>query len=154
MCVFSLRSFVFSCLCPFPLFQHLVDIIAGIGPVCFCNFLRSPAGNDSSSAVSSFRSHINDIIRRLYNIQIMFDDHNAVSPLYQLLKDLRQLADILKMQTGCGLIQDVNSLSRGSSGKLRRQLDSLCLSPLKARYSAGQASRNQVPHRTESGFCL
>ena len=59
----------------------------------------------------------------------MFDDHNAVAPLYQLLKDLRQLADILKMQTGCGLIQDVNSLSRGSSGKLRRQLDSLCLSP-------------------------
>ena len=58
----------------------------------------------------------------------MFDDHNAVAPVCQLLKNLRQLADILKMQSGCGLIQNVNGLSRGSSGKLRRQFDALCLS--------------------------
>ena len=45
-------------------------------------------GPETTAAVSTFRSHIDDIIRRLNDIQIMLNDDDTVTALHQALQNL------------------------------------------------------------------
>ena len=43
------------------------------------NFLRRSLGNDMSAAVTAFGTEIDDVIRKLDNVQIMLDHHHGVA---------------------------------------------------------------------------
>ncbi len=63
----------------------------------------------------------------------MFDHHNGIAALHQLVQDLCQLLHICKMQAGGGLVQNIDGLAGALAGELRCQLDSLCLAAGKLR---------------------
>lgn len=56
-------------------------ILSGIGFFHFGNFLRCSFGDHSSAAVSTFRSHIDDIISSLDDIQIVFNDDYGITSI-------------------------------------------------------------------------
>ena len=91
------------------------------------DLLGGAGGNDSPAAVASLRSHVDDIVRGLDDIEIVFNDHGGVAALDEFAQDLCQLGNIVEMETGGGLIQDIDGLSGTLSGKFRRQLDALGL---------------------------
>ena len=64
----------------------------------------------------------------------MLDDDNRISSVGKAVKDIDQLMHVRKMQTGGGLVQNVNGLSGAPLAQLRRQLDAL-------RLAAGQGGR-------------
>ena len=62
-----------------------------------CNFFRSTAGYNRSAAVTAIRSHVNNIVCRLNDIQVMLNHNNGISVIGQTLQDLYQLVYISKM---------------------------------------------------------
>ena len=55
----------------------------------------------------------------------MFDDHNRVALIAQLMQHVEQLLDIRKVQTGSRLIQNIQRLTGAAFGELTRQLHAL-----------------------------
>src|SRR5699024_7058589 len=103
------------------------DIPARVGDGIVRHLLRRSLGDDGSSPVSALRSDVDDVVRRLDHIQVMFDNHHRVAALCQPLQNIDQLVHIGKMQTRGGLVQNVDGLSGTAPGQLRGQLDSLGL---------------------------
>ena len=82
------------------------------------DLFRGSLGNHGSSPVSALGSHIDDIIRRLNNIQVVLNHHNRIAAFRQLMQNRAELGDIVEVQAGSRLVQDVNRPSRA----LPRQL--------------------------------
>lgn len=74
---------------------------------------------------SALRTNINQIIRHLDDIEVMFDDQDRISSLNQFIQHVKKQTDILEMQSRSRLIQDVERMSRVSFGKFRREFDTL-----------------------------
>ena len=91
------------------------------------DLLGGAGGNDGPAAVASLGSHVDDIVRGLDDIEIVLNDNGGVAALDEFAQDLCQLGDIVEMETGGGLIQDIDGLSGALSGEFRRQLDALGL---------------------------
>ena len=88
------------------------QVASGVGPCTTGDILGRTAGNDLATAAAAFRTKVDDMVRGLDDIQVMLDNHHAVSRFNQPLQDTKQSADIVKMQTGGRFIEDVD----GSSG--------------------------------------
>lgn len=78
---------------------------AGMGESDFGDFFGCPFRGQISTRVSPFGSQIDDPIRTLDDIQMMFDDDYRITPTHQQTQNGEKFADILEMQTGSRLIQ-------------------------------------------------
>lgn len=78
------------------IFRDIFDIFSGVGYRALGHFLRRSARNHGSAAVSALRSDINNIVRCLDDIQIVFDDNDGISALGQAVQNLHQFVDIRK----------------------------------------------------------
>ena len=107
--------------------QIFCDIMSGIGSFTGRYLFRCTGHYHGAAPVTAFRTHIDNIIRCLYHIQIMFDNDHSIAALRQTLQDLHQLVYIRKMQTCGRLIQNIHRLSGASLTQLRCQLNPLCL---------------------------
>ena len=59
--------------------------------------LRRALRNNHSSCLSSFRTHVEQIVHGLENIQIVFDDNYGVALFYKFLQHCEQNLDVLEM---------------------------------------------------------
>ena len=53
-------------------------------------------------------AHVDDPVRGLDDIQVVLDDDHRIAFVHQAVDDLEQLADVLEMQTGCRLVENVD----------------------------------------------
>jgi hypothetical protein len=98
---------VFQCPVEQSLFQDLLQESACMGCRHLRNRLRPAAGDNTPAPVSTFRAYINNPIRRLNNIKVMFDDNNCISQFNQSIQNMKQMLDIRWVQTSGGLIEDI-----------------------------------------------
>ena len=82
----------------------------------FRHLFRCACRDDGAAPVTAFRSHVDDVIRRLDHIQVVLDDHDGIAALCQPSQNLNQLMHICEMKSRRGLIQDIDRLSGASSG--------------------------------------
>ena len=92
----------------------LLHILSRIRYIALSDLLRRSPGNHRAALVTAFRPDINQIIRRLNHIQVMFNDNDRIAAVRQSAQNLDQLMDIGKMQSRRRLIQNVDRLSRSS----------------------------------------
>ena len=59
--------------------------MTGMGPGVRCDFLRRSLGNDPPSLFTPLRSQVDHMIRALYDVQMVFYDHDGVSILNQVI---------------------------------------------------------------------
>ena len=88
--------------------------------------IRTTLVQNSSSPFSSFRPHINNMIGNLDHIKVVLYHQNGIPPVHQFVQNCEQKIDILKMQSGGRLIQDIKSPAGILLGKFSSQLDTLC----------------------------
>ena len=122
--VFS--TFASSAFSLFPLFfQIFLDILSGVGLRYLRHLFRCSLRNDRSTAVSAFRSHVDDVIRRLDHVQIVLNNHHGIAAVGQSPQNLDQLVHIRKMESGRRLIQNVDRLSGASLGEFGYRVEKL-----------------------------
>ena len=89
------------------------------------NFLRGPAGHDGASAVPALGSHVDDVIGSLDDVEVVLDHDGGIAALDKFAQDTGQLGDVVKMEAGGGLVQDVDGPAGALAGELGGQLDAL-----------------------------
>jgi len=75
------------------------------------HLLRSPFGNNPAALLPPFRPQVYNIIARLNNIKVVFDDHHRISPVDQLGEQIEKFSDVIEMKAGCRLVKKEESLS-------------------------------------------
>ena len=74
----------------------------------FRHLFRCSIGYQRPALIPAFRPEINDIIRSLNDIKVMFDDNNRISVRRKSLQDVDQLMDICKMKPGRRFVENID----------------------------------------------
>jgi len=75
------------------------------------DFFRRAGGDDGAAAAAAFRAHVDQPVRGLDDVQIVFDDDHRVAVITQSVQHGEQLVDVVEVQSGGGLIKYVESLA-------------------------------------------
>ena len=71
------------------------------------DFLRGSGGDDFASAVAAFGPHVDNPVGRLDDVQIVLDDQQRAAAIDELAEGVEELAHVVEVQTGGGLVQDI-----------------------------------------------
>src|SRR5207247_8825625 len=81
--------------------------------------------DDLSACLPPFGAQIDDMVRSLYDVEVVFDHHDSVSGVDQAVEHLEETLDIGEVQARRGLVKDVERPAGRASRELRRELDPL-----------------------------
>src|SRR5207245_357122 len=79
------------------------------------------------AGLASLRPQVNDPVRLFHDVEMMLDDDDGVAQACQANEHLHELLDVVKVQAGRRLVQDVNRASGLPTAELAAKLDSLGL---------------------------
>ncbi len=65
-------------------------------------------GDDLTAAETTLGAHVDDPVGALDDVEVVLDDDDRVALVDEALDDLEQLADVLEVQTGRRLVEDVD----------------------------------------------
>src|SRR5262245_25130976 len=122
--------------------ENLGEEAAGVRRRVRRDLLGRADGHDLTAGVPALRAEVDDPVRRLDDVQVVFDHDDRVALRHEPLQHREQLADVLEVQAGRGLVQDVQRAPGGAFLELGRQLDALRLT---ARERGGRLSELHVP---------
>ena len=107
--------------------------------------------NDLTATDSSFRTHVDHPVRCLDDIKIVLNQDDRVPNIHQTLNHFQQFVQIFKVQTGRGLVQQVQRTPGVRPRKFRGQLDPLGLTSRKRRstLSKRQIVQSNVAQRLQ-----
>ena len=63
--------------------------------------------NHMSAAIATFGAHVNNVICRFNDIQIMFNDNDGVALVHKTIEDREELFYIVEMQSRGWFVKDV-----------------------------------------------
>ena len=92
-----------------------------------CNEFGRTLGDQFATGGAGLRTEVENPVGRLDHLEVMLDDNHGIAQIGQAVNHLQQFLDIIEVESGCGLIQDVERLSRVRAGQLGGQLDALSL---------------------------
>ena len=107
--------------------ENVLKHSSGVRSLGSTDVLRRAGRHDSPAAFSTLGSQVDHPIRRLDDVQIVFDDDDGVARVHEPVQDSQQLFDVREMQTGRRLVQQVQRASRGRLDQFSGQLDPLGL---------------------------
>src|SRR5882762_11322062 len=94
------------------------------------DLLRGTGGNHLAAHVAALRSHVDQPVSGLDDIEVVLDNQQRRSRLEQFAKRGQQFGDVVEMQSGRWLIEDVENALIFGPREVRRELEPL-------RFSAG-----------------
>src|SRR5581483_2629890 len=77
--------------------------------------------------LAAFGAEVDDPIRVADHIQVVLDDDDRVAQVCKAVQHVEQFLDVVKVQAGSRLVQQVKSLAGLPFAQLARQLDALGL---------------------------
>src|SRR5262249_35895386 len=84
--------------------------------------------NHAAAAGAAFGTEVDDPIGGLDDLEIVLDHQHRVALIDERVEDVEELAHILEMKAGGGLVQNVERAPSGAARELFRKLDALRLS--------------------------
>ena len=115
------------------LVKPFFEILTGKGCRNSSNFLGSSRCKNSPSRIASLGSEVDDMVGTFDDVEIVFDDQNRVSRIADSLQHLKQLGNVLGVESCRGLVENIDRPSRASLCKLGCKLDSLRFASGKSR---------------------
>ena len=114
------------------------------------DIFRCTGGYDCATAVTTFRSKVDNPISGFYHIQVVFNDDDGIAVIAEPVQYGKQLFNIVEVQAGSGFIKDVQRVSCVAFGQFTRQFYPL-------RFATGQ-SRGALAQfyiiKTDLGECF
>src|SRR5664280_610659 len=103
------------------------------------DFFGCAGGDDLPAAQASFRAKVDDPVGRFDHVEVVLDHQHGIAQVDQPAQYDQQFADIVKVQSGGRLVEDVHGFSGIDAAQLGGQLDALGL-------AAGER-RGRLPQR-------
>src|SRR5258708_739479 len=105
------------------------------------NLLGSSLGYNLAAAIAALGSHVDHPICAPYDIEVVLDDQDTAAVLDQPLERGQQFGDVVEVQAGGRLVENVERATASCLRKMRRQLHSLGFT---AAQRCGRLSKAQI----------
>ena len=79
---------------------------------------RGPFCDEEAASIASIRSEVEDPVRGLDDVEVVFNHDDGVSCVNESIDDNEQFADVFKMEACRGFIEDVKCVAGGDLGEL------------------------------------
>src|SRR5260370_4124379 len=107
--------------------KDLAQELPGVGAGGHGDFLGSSLRHRLSATVAAFGTQIDDVVGGLDHFEIVLDHDYRVARVGEAAEHSEQFLDVIEMQSGRRLIQNVERAPGGAARKFLRQLDALRL---------------------------
>ena len=107
--------------------QHRGQELAGVTALDPGDILGRACGHDLAAAVAALGAEVDEPVRGLDHLEIVLDHDNGIALLDQFVQHLEQFRDVVEMQSGRRLVQDVQGSAGGALRQLLGELDALRL---------------------------
>jgi len=91
------------------------------------HLLRPTRRDDLAALVPALRPQVDDPVGGLDDLQVVLDYDDDVADIGQAMQDIQELADIVEVQPGGRLVQDVQGPAGAPFAEFPRELDPLRL---------------------------
>src|ERR1700735_2232985 len=88
--------------------EELLEELAGVALLDAGDVLGRAAGDDQAAACAAFWAEVDDPVGGLDDVEVVLDDDDGVAGLDQAGQHAQELADVVEVQAGGGLVQDVD----------------------------------------------
>src|ERR1700681_2540831 len=87
--------------------EFRLEISASIRLRYFGNLFRRAFGDDAAATVAALGAEIDHPVRTPDHLEVVLDDQDAAARAQQALKGIEQFGNVVEMQSGSGLVEDV-----------------------------------------------
>ena len=94
------------------LIEILFKVLRSVALFVFGNLGRGAFGDYPAALLATLGAEVDDVVGNLDNIEVVLDDDNCISLVNQLVKHLDKTADILEMESGGRLVENVECATR------------------------------------------
>src|SRR6187399_438355 len=105
------------------LFQR--QIVTGVRTLRFHDLLGRALSDDATPAASAFRTEIDDPVGAPDDFKVVLNDEDARAGAEKSLKRIEEFGDVVKVQAGGGLVEDVERAFAGGLRQMRGELHAL-----------------------------
>src|ERR1700728_3885322 len=81
--------------------------LSGVGKLVAGDGFGRAGGDNLSPGRTAFGPEVDDPVSRLDDVEVMLDDHQRAAAVDQLAEGHQQFADVVEVETGGGLVEDV-----------------------------------------------
>ena len=68
--------------------EHRLEVVAGIAPLDLGNLFRRAGRDHLPAAIAAFWSNVDDMVRGLDDIEVVFNDDHSIALIHQLVQHL------------------------------------------------------------------
>ena len=111
--------------------EDLTEETGGVAEGTVGDLLGGAGGKDLSTFTTALGSHVDNPVGELDDIKVVLDDDDGVASIDKFLQDIHQDSDVLEMQAGGGLVENVERLAGVFLREFGGQFDSLAFSTRK-----------------------
>src|SRR2546427_4193690 len=108
--------------------QHRAKVLTCVRRLDLRDLLRRAGRDDVAAVLAAFGSEIDDVVGGFDDVEVVLDDQQRVARFEQLLECRQQLRDVVEVQSGRRLVEDVEQPLAAVRRQVRRDLDPLRLS--------------------------
>ena len=102
--------------------KRRAQVLTGVRHLDLRDLFGRPGSDHHPAAFPAFRAEIDDVVRRLDHVEIVLDDEQRVARLEQFPEGREQLRDVVEMQAGRRLIENIEQ----PFAAMRRQMRGNC----------------------------
>ena len=107
------------------LFEVFLEVFTGRGLGGTSEVFGSAFGDDGAAVLPAFGAHIDNPVGGFDDVEVVFDDNHGVAARDEFVEDGEEAFDVVSMETGGRLVEDVEGLTGGATRELGREFDAL-----------------------------
>ena len=105
--------------------EEVLEVLAGVAFLDLGDILGRAGRDDAPAAVAAFGAEVDDPVGGLDDVEVVLDDDDGVARVDQLVQHFEELCDVVEVEAGGGLVEDVERAAGGALGEFLGELDAL-----------------------------
>ena len=105
--------------------QRLLQELGSVTYALLGYFFGGATGNELTASATAFGSHIYEVVGCADDVEVVLNDDDRIAFLYQTIEHAEQHADIFKVESRSGFVENVYRLPRVAFGEFRSEFHAL-----------------------------
>src|SRR5262249_50869584 len=119
--------------------EKVLEVLAGVRGRNLRNRLGRPLGHELAASGAAFGPEVEDPVRALDHVEMVLYDEHRVAGVDETLQDAEKPPDIVEMEPGGGLVENVEDVPTQPGAELSGDLEALRLAARQGRGGLAQA---------------
>ena len=89
--------------------------LAGVGAGDGGDLFGGAMGDDVAAALAAFGAEVEDVVGVADDVEVVLDDDDGVAEVGEAVQDFEELADVVEVEAGGGLVEEVEGACRSGA---------------------------------------